>query len=105
MGLTGSIACGKSTVSKYLSSQGAVIVDADQIARAIVQPGAPVYKKIVAHFGPTVLQEGDYPEKAAGGLPPLNRAALRERISQSKADKKFLDGVTHPAILKTIFQQ
>ena len=58
IGLTGGIACGKSTVSAMLVSRGALLVDADQIARDVVEPGSPVLEQVAAHFGQAVLRSG-----------------------------------------------
>ena len=55
VGLTGGIGAGKSTVSRLLASHGAVIVDADLIAREVVEPEGPAYQAVVDRFGPSVL--------------------------------------------------
>lgn len=56
-GLTGGIACGKSTVASIFHSAGVPMVDADKVARSLVYPGSPVLQEIVRHFGPGVLLE------------------------------------------------
>ncbi len=57
VGLTGSIATGKSTVSRMFAHLGARVLDADLLAREVVMPGQPAYRQIVAEFGPGVVQE------------------------------------------------
>jgi dephospho-CoA kinase len=91
IGLTGGVATGKSTVSKILKEKfGYLVVDADQLARQVVEPDGQVFQDIVNYFGPEILTQ----ELS------LNRALLREKIFQSKADRVFLEGVVHPAIHK-----
>ncbi|MGG1554873.1 dephospho-CoA kinase [Paenibacillus ferrarius] len=88
IGLTGGIACGKSTVSGMLVSRGALLVDADQIARDVVQPGSPVLEQVAAHFGQAVLN----PDGS------LNRKKLGELIFGSDEQRKALEGILHPPI-------
>jgi dephospho-CoA kinase len=89
LGLTGGIATGKSSVARILANTfGLPVVDADQLARAVVQPGGPCLEPIVAHFGPGVLQEDG----------TLDRSALRTRIMTSPEDRRTLEAITHPAI-------
>ena len=87
VGLTGGIASGKSALASLLEAAGASLVDADQVARDIVQPG-PVLEQIVAHFGPQVL--------LANGQ--LDRRALRERVFADPAERQALEAITHPQI-------
>jgi len=88
IGLTGGIACGKSTVSQMLVSRGALLVDADQIARDVVEPGSPVLERVAAHFGQAVLQ--------ADGA--LNRKQLGEIVFKNPQARKELEGLLHPPI-------
>lgn len=88
VGLTGGIACGKSTVSTMLSALGAPIVDADGIAREVVEPGSPVLHGIVAAFGPEMrLPDGT-----------LDRARLGERVFADAAARERLNALVHPEI-------
>lgn len=87
VGLTGGIATGKSTVGTILAERGVPVVDADQVARAIVEPGTPGLRAIVEAFGPEVL-DGDR----------LDRARMRARIARDPTARKTLEGITHPAI-------
>jgi dephospho-CoA kinase len=102
VGLTGGIASGKSTVAAMLSKYDNEIIDADEIAREVVLPGTVGLSKVVAEFGPQILEEDgslsraklaklvfEDPEKRLaleGILHPLIRARTLERISQSKSD-------------------
>lgn len=86
VGLTGGIATGKSTVSKCFQDAGAVIVDADVIARKVVMPGQGAYKAIVKVFGTDVLNAEDK---------TLNRAKLGSIIFSDPAKRKALNACTH----------
>lgn len=96
VGLTGGIACGKSTVSQLLSAEdGLEIIDADLIAREIVQPGEQAYNAIVAHFHP-LIPELILEDKS------LSRPALGAFVFAHKDQLKVLNGITHPAVRKRI---
>jgi dephospho-CoA kinase len=88
VGLTGGIACGKTTVANLFAALGVTIVDTDQLAREVVAPGSPLLPQIAAHFGVEVL--------AADGS--LDRRALRTRIFADPAERVWLEQLTHPAI-------
>ncbi len=88
MGLTGGIACGKSTVANLFAALGATIVDTDLLAREVVAPGSPLLPQIAAHFGRDVLQKDG----------SLDRAALRARVFADPAERQWLEQLTHPAI-------
>lgn len=92
VGLTGGIASGKSLVSTYLRELGAQIIDADEIARRLVQPGGPVLREIVAEFGDAVLN--------ADGT--LNRKELGRIVFSDPAKLDRLNKITHPHILAEI---
>lgn len=107
IGLTGGIATGKSAVSRMLAAKGAVIVDADLIARQVVEPGQPAYAAIVSHFGERVLEPVAPTAASSDGdsLPrgrPINRAELRRIIMASASERRFLNRVTHPQIFKSL---
>ncbi|MER2088856.1 MAG: dephospho-CoA kinase [Sporosarcina sp.] len=95
IGLTGSIASGKSTVSAMLKKKGFPIVDADEIARLVVEPGSPVLSEISRIFGQDILH-------ADGSL---NREKLGERIFGNAEERKKLNGIIHPAIRKEMVRQ
>lgn len=92
IGLTGGIASGKSLVSAYLRELGAQIIDADEIARRVVQPGGPVLREIVAEFGDAVLN--------ADGT--LNRKELGRIVFSDPAKLDRLNRIIHPQILAEI---
>lgn len=99
LGLTGGIATGKSTVSRFLSDQYHIpVIDADKIAREVVEPGTSAYQTIVEHFKPLIPELIDSSKEDA----PLNRAALGAYVFTHKEDLKKLNSVTHPAIRKKI---
>lgn len=95
VGLTGGIASGKSTIGKLLRELGATVVDADEVARDVVQPGQPAYQQIVAAFGPGVLVDGEAPPS---GEMPLDRRKLAARVFADEAARRTLNQITHPAI-------
>jgi len=88
VGLTGGIGSGKSTVAAALAGRGAALVDADQIAREVVEPGGAAYAQLVERFGPGVLR--------ADGT--LDRQALADVAFNDPAALEDLNGITHPAI-------
>jgi len=88
IGLTGGIASGKSSVASLLERLGAAVVDADRLAREVVEPGEPALAQIVAAFGAKVLNRD-------GGL---NRTALGEIVFSDDAARRTLEAITHPAI-------
>ncbi len=88
VGLTGGIATGKSTVTGLLASPSVRVVDADALAREVVEPGTPAHARIVAEFGQDVLQPDGR----------LDRARLAEIVFPDPAKRKRLEAITHPAI-------
>jgi dephospho-CoA kinase len=86
--LTGGIASGKSTVARRLAEHGAVVVDADRLAREIVEPGEPALARIAERFGASVL-------RADGSL---DRAALGAVVFSDAAARQDLNAITHPAV-------
>jgi dephospho-CoA kinase len=88
VGLTGGIATGKSTVSGMLRDLGCVVIDADVLAREVVEPGAPAFREIVAEFGPEVVQPDG----------TLDRKRLGAVVFADAARRRRLEAITHPAI-------
>ncbi|MEI7175799.1 dephospho-CoA kinase [Pectobacterium carotovorum] len=86
--LTGGIGSGKSTVADEFAKLGAAIVDADIIARQVVEPGKPALDAIRLRFGDAMLNTDG----------SLDRAALRQRIFSSPAEKQWLNNLLHPLI-------
>ncbi|WP_312333173.1 dephospho-CoA kinase [Acinetobacter variabilis] len=95
LGLTGGIGSGKSAASQWFESQGIAVVDADIVAREVVDIGQPALQQIQQAFGDWVLLEDG----------SLNRRALREHIFHSPEARKTLENITHPAIRTSILQQ
>jgi len=87
VGLTGGIACGKSTVANLFAALGASIVDTDLLAREVVAPGSPLLAEIARHFGAVLQKDGS-----------LDRASLRARVFANPAERLWLEQLTHPAI-------
>ena len=89
IGLTGGIASGKSTIASRLAEHGAVVVDADRIAREVVEPGTPALAHIAERFGDGVIaSDGSLDRPALGAIVFGDPEALRD-----------LNGITHPAVL------
>ncbi|MBC8079748.1 MAG: dephospho-CoA kinase [Gorillibacterium sp.] len=88
IGLTGGIACGKSTVAAMLADRGAAIVDADQLARESAAPGSLGLQQIVEHFGSDMLQ----------GDGTLDRKRLGNVIFNNESARKDLEAILHPLI-------
>jgi dephospho-CoA kinase len=88
IGLTGGIGSGKSTVSRLLAERGAVVVDADRIAREVLERGTPGLAAVVGEFGEGVL--------AAGGS--LDRAALAAIVFSDEEARRRLDALVHPLV-------
>ena len=90
IGLTGGIASGKSTVSRILKNAGAVIIDADRIARDVVKKGLPAYQEIIDTFGDNVLlADGE-----------IDRAVLGDIIFNDPQKKQLLNRIVHPYVSK-----
>ena len=88
VGLTGNIGAGKSTVAELLVAHGARLVDADKVAREVVEPGAPAYQPLVDRFGPGILD--------ADGR--IDRPKLAEVAFGDPADLADLNAIVHPAV-------
>lgn len=88
IGLTGGIGSGKSTVANMLAETGIRIVDADKIAREIMEPGSPVLDQVAEEFGADII----------GSDGALDRAELARRAFVSKETTEKLNAITHPAI-------
>ena len=94
IGLTGPIGCGKSTVAGWLAARGAVVVDADAVARAVTAPGTPAHAAILARFGDAV--------RGAEGA--LDRAALARLVFADPAALRDLEAIVHPAVRPRILE-
>lgn len=93
IGLTGGIGSGKSTVSAMFSRLGVPVIDADQVARAVVEPGMPALSELEAHFGAEILSEGR-----------LDRRHLREIIFSQVTERAWVEALLHPYIQAEILR-
>jgi dephospho-CoA kinase len=87
IGLTGGIGSGKSTVSAFLRELGARVLDADEGARAVVEPGTPGFAAVAAEFGPGVVRDGR-----------LDRQRLADIVFNDKQALERLNGIVHPLV-------
>lgn len=95
VGLTGGIGSGKSTVASMLAERGATVVDADALARIVVEPGTPTLDALVQRFGPMILH--------ADGT--LNRGALAGIAFADPSGTEDLNAIMHPAIAQLAHQR
>lgn len=95
IGLTGGIGSGKSTVARLFGDLGVHWVDADDVAREVVEPGTPALAEIAEHFGDEILtSEGE-----------LDRAQLRAIVFQEPEERVWLEALLHPIIRKELIRQ
>jgi dephospho-CoA kinase len=90
IGLTGGVATGKSTLAKMFSQQGAVVIDADELAHEVVKPGKPAWRQIVKTFGKVVLN----PDRT------LNRRELASIVFRNPAKLHRLEQIIHPRVAR-----
>jgi dephospho-CoA kinase len=95
IGLTGGIGSGKTAASDFFASKSITVVDADIVAREVVEPGEPAWLTITERYGNDVLQEDQ----------TLNRAWLRQKVFAEPDERKWLEGQTHPRIRDRLIQQ
>ncbi len=95
VGLTGGIGSGKSTVSALFTTLGTPVIDTDEIAHALAEPGQPPYNEIVRSFGKKIL---DAAQK-------IDRKKLRERVFSNPVERKQLEATLHPAIRAAVRAQ
>ena len=88
VGLTGGVASGKTAVSQFLKEEGAYIIDADQIARELVQPHQPVWSELIKAFGKEILQEDG----------SIHRKKLADKVFADPKQRKLLNQILHPRI-------
>lgn len=92
LGLTGGIGSGKSTVAAMLAARGAVLIDADTVAREVVEPGGPAYQGVVDRFGPDVV----------AGDGRIDRPALAKIVFGNPPALADLNALTHPFIAELV---
>jgi dephospho-CoA kinase len=95
IGLTGGLGCGKTTVAALFIAKDIPVLDADQIARELVEPGQPALERIIAVFGANIL--------TADGQ--LNRAALRTQIYANAQAKRQLEAILHPLVYQSLTEK
>ena len=95
IGLTGNIATGKSLVAQMLAELGAQVIDADQVAHAVMLPGGPAYDAIIEAFGSGILSETD-----AEGT--IDRARLSAIVFRDPAALRRLEQIVHPATIAAV---
>ena len=95
IGMTGGIGVGKSTVTRFFRELGTPVIDADEVARQIVQPGSESLNEIISAFGPDILDKNG----------ELDRARLREIIFSDAQKRHLLESILHPRILKEMRRQ
>ena len=94
-GLTGGIATGKSTVSAIFKSAGAIVIDADRIAREVVKKDKPAWHKIVEHFGREILLDDGQ----------IDRSRLGDIVFNNPVKKEMLNEIVHPFVKKEIHRR
>ena len=92
VGLTGGVASGKSVVSQVWKEEGGYLIDADRIARELVQPRAPAWKALVKAFGKEILQEDG----------SIHRKKLATRVFSNPVERELLNRILHPRIKREI---
>ena len=92
IGLTGGIGSGKSAACKIFSELGVPVIDADDIAHSLVEPGMPAFKEITRIFGNEVI--------ASDGF--LDRKIIRDKVFANEIDRKSLESIIHPAVYEEI---
>ena len=95
IGLTGGIGSGKSTVARMFGALGVHWVDADDVARQVVEPGTQALRAIADHFGESILQSNG----------ELDRAALRQKVFEDPEQRRWLEGFLHPIIRQELIRQ
>lgn len=90
LGITGGIGAGKSTVTEALARLGAAVVDADRVARRVMEPGEQAYTEVVRSFGKGILNPDE----------TINRKALADIVFTDEDKLKTLNGITHPCIFR-----
>ncbi|HXW13995.1 MAG TPA: dephospho-CoA kinase [Terriglobia bacterium] len=91
-GLTGGIACGKSTVARYFQELGAYIIDADRVGHELIEPGSAAYREIVERFGKEILDPGG----------KIDRKKLGPKVFANRQQLQMLDSILHPRIIARV---
>ncbi len=94
VGLTGGIGAGKSTVANMFAQLGALVVDADQLARQAIEPGSIGFDEVVSKFGPSIVVDGD-----------IDRAKLGAIVFKSPDKRKDLEAIIHPKVQEMLAEK
>ena len=94
VGITGGIGSGKSTVARLLADRGAVVVDADELARQALEPGTRAYERVCGLFGEQVVNEDG----------TLNRAEIASIVFADQEKRRALESITHPEVFRLLAQ-
>ncbi len=92
IGITGAIGSGKSTVASFLKEKGAIVIDADQVAREVVEPGKPAWKQVVDYFGESILLSSG----------EIDRRELGKRVFGYPEELARLNEIVHPYVITEI---
>jgi dephospho-CoA kinase len=95
VGLTGGIGAGKSTVARMLAERGAVVIDADDLARTALEPGSPALDRVLAEFGDEIRR----PDGS------IDRNALAARVFADPEARRTLEGIIHPEVMRMMAEQ
>jgi dephospho-CoA kinase len=95
VGLTGGIGAGKSTVARLLADRGAVVIDADELARRALKPGSPALDRVVAELGDEIRR----PDGS------IDRNALAARVFAEPEARRTLEGIIHPEVMRLMAEQ
>jgi dephospho-CoA kinase len=101
VGLTGTLGAGKSTVGKALAGRGAVVIDADQVARDITAPGSPGERAVLEHFGERATASSG----PAGQTGQLDRKTLADIVFADATERLALEALTHPLIRAEVLRR
>ena len=95
IGLTGGIGSGKSAAANFFQNEGISVIDADQLARKVIEKDTPGYSKVVESFGANILDNND----------SIDRAKLREEVFHDNEKRKILESITHPLVRELMVQK
>ena len=99
IGLTGGIASGKSTIAKYIKEYIDIpILDADQYSKDLIKPKSNCYKKVIAYFGPQIVDE-------YSSVNEINRALLKKIIFENSIHRKWIQNLLHPLIKEKMIEK
>lgn len=101
VGLTGTLGAGKSTVGKALTARGAIVIDADQVARDVTVQGSPGERAVLEHFGDRATARSG----PAGEPPQLDRKRLGDIVFSDASERLALEAITHPLIRTEVLRR